>query len=125
MMKNKIKQEKGVTLSILVITIIVLLILTSTLIYNAKGSIHIQNTTKLYNDLELLREKVSEYYNEYGEIPGKTSPAMCRPLAGKLARPVQSRLQHWKNWASCPTPWSLRAKRLSCSTVSASAEMKA
>ena len=56
-MKNKIKQEKGVTLSILVITIIVLLILTSTLIYNAKGSIHIQNTTKLYNDLELLREK--------------------------------------------------------------------
>ena len=70
-MKNKIKQEKGVTLSILVITIIVLLILTSTLIYNAKGSIHIQNTTKLYNDLELLREKVSEYYNEYGEIPGK------------------------------------------------------
>ena len=55
-MKNKIKQEKGVTLSILVITIIVLLILTSTLIYNAKGSIHIQNTTKLYNDLELLRE---------------------------------------------------------------------
>ena len=31
-MKNKLKQEKGVTLSTLIITIIVLLILTSTLI---------------------------------------------------------------------------------------------
>ena len=49
--------KKGISLIVLVITIIVLLILTSTLIYNAKGSIHIQNTTKLYNDLELLREK--------------------------------------------------------------------
>lgn len=71
MMKNKIKQEKGVTLSVLVITIIVLSILTSTLIYNAEGNVNIQKTTKLYNDIELLREKVSEYYNEYGEIPGK------------------------------------------------------
>ena len=86
MMKNKIKQEKGVTLSILVITIIVLLILTSTLIYNAKGSIHIQNTTKLYNDLELLREKVSEYYNEYGEIPGKIEYTNIGNLSNVLSK---------------------------------------
>lgn len=85
-MKNKIKQEKGVTLSILVITIIVLLILTSTLIYNAKGSIHIQNTTKLYNDLELLREKVSEYYNEYGEIPGKIEYKNIGNLSNVLSK---------------------------------------
>lgn len=85
-MKNKIKQEKGVTLSILVITIIVLLILTSTLIYNAKGSIHIQNTTKLYNDLELLREKVSEYYNEYGEIPGKIEYTNIGNLSNVLSK---------------------------------------
>ena len=85
-MKNKIKQEKGVTLSILVITIIVLLILTSTLIYNSKGSIHIQNTTKLYNDLELLREKVSEYYNEYGEIPGKIEYTNIGNLSNVLSK---------------------------------------
>ena len=85
-MKNKIKQEKGVTLSILVITIIVLLILTSTLIYNAKGSIHIQNITKLYNDIELLREKVSEYYNEYGEIPGKIEYKNIRNLSNVLSK---------------------------------------
>ena len=85
-MKNKIKQEKGVTLSILVITIIVLLILTSTLIYNAKGSINIQNTTKLYNDIELLREKVSEYYNEYGEIPAKIEYTNIGSLSNILSK---------------------------------------
>lgn len=71
-MKNKIKKENGITLSTLVITIIVLLIITSTLIYNANDTIQVQKRTKLYNDIELLREKVSEFYNEYGELPAKT-----------------------------------------------------
>lgn len=70
-MKERIRKEKGITLTTLVITIIILLILTSTTIYNAQGSIRIQRLTKLVNDLELLREKVSDYYNEYGEIPAK------------------------------------------------------
>ena len=55
MMKNKIKKENGITLSTLVITIIVLLIITSTLIYNANDTIQVQKRTKLYNDIELLR----------------------------------------------------------------------
>ena len=63
-----------------------LLILTSTLIYNAKGSIHIQNITKLYNDIELLREKVSEYYNEYGEIPGKIEYKKIGNLSNVLSK---------------------------------------
>lgn len=70
-MKEKIKNSKGITLSTLVITVIIILILTGTTIYNAQGSIRIQKLTKLTNDIELLREKVSDYYNEYGEIPAK------------------------------------------------------
>ena len=69
---KKIKQEKGVTLSILVITVITLLIITSTLIYNAQDTAQLKRLTNLYNDIELLREKVSEYYNEYGQIPAET-----------------------------------------------------
>ncbi len=83
---KKIKQEKGITLSTLVITIIVLLILTSTLIYNTKGSINIQNRTKLYNDIELLKEKVSEYYNEYGEIPAKIEYTNIGNLSNILSK---------------------------------------
>ncbi len=70
-MKNMIKKEKGVTMVALVITVIILLILTSMLVYNATDSVHIKALTNLYNDVELLREKVSEYYNEYGKIPAK------------------------------------------------------
>ena len=66
-----IKKEKGVTMVALVITVIILLILTSMLVYNATDSVHIKALTNLYNDVELLREKVSEYYNEYGKIPAK------------------------------------------------------
>lgn len=69
MMKYKIKQEKGITMIALVVTIIMLLVLTNMLIYNAKDSTHIQVLNNLYNDIELLRNKVSEYYNEYGSIP--------------------------------------------------------
>ena len=72
MIKNKIKQEKGITLSILVITVIVMLIITGTLVYNAQDTAQLKKLTNLYNDVQTLREKVSEYYNEYGQLPAKT-----------------------------------------------------
>ena len=71
MMKNKIKQEKGVSMIALVITVLILVILTNMLIYNAQDSIHVQALTDLYNDIDMLREKVSAYYNEYGKIPAE------------------------------------------------------
>ena len=71
MMKEKIKTEKGVTLLALVITIIIMLILTNILIYNATDSIHIRNLNNLYNDIGILREKINDFYNKYGQIPAK------------------------------------------------------
>ena len=47
MMKNKLKQEKGVTLTILVITVITLMIITGTLIYNVEDSTRIKKLTNL------------------------------------------------------------------------------
>lgn len=70
-MKNIIKKEKGITMVALVITIIILLILTNVLIYNAQDMIYVRSLTNLYNDIQVLREKVIEYYNEYGDIPAK------------------------------------------------------
>ena len=71
MIKTKINKEKGITLTILVITITLILILTGTVIYNAQGSLRIRILTNLTNDIETLDEKVSDYYNEYGDIPAK------------------------------------------------------
>lgn len=85
-MKYKIKQEKGITMVALVITVIILLIVTNMLIYNAKDSVHIKALTNLYNDIELLREKVSEYYNEYGKIPAEIKYTNTSQLSTVLSR---------------------------------------
>ena len=70
-MKIETKNEKGITMVALVITVIILVILTNILIYNAEDNIYIKKLTSLYNDISILREKVSAYYNEYGKIPAE------------------------------------------------------
>jgi hypothetical protein len=86
MMKNKIKQEKGVTLTILVITVITLMIITGTLIYNVEDSTRIKKLTNLYNDIDLLRTKVTDYYEEYGEIPAKIKYTSTSGLSNVLSK---------------------------------------
>ena len=71
-MKNLLKGNKGISLVSLCITVAVLLILTNVVIYNTADSLR---TTKLNNmqaDIENLRDKVSNYYSEYGTIPANT-----------------------------------------------------
>lgn len=85
MIKSKLRKEKGITMVALVITVIILLIVTNMLIYNAKDSIHIKALTNLYNDIELLREKVSEYYNEYGKIPAEIKYNNTNQLSSVLS----------------------------------------
>lgn len=84
-MKKIIKKEKGITMVSLVITVIILIILTSMLIYNATDSAQIKALTNLYNDIELLREKVSEYYNEYGKIPAQIKYTNTSELSSVLS----------------------------------------
>ena len=66
-----IKNEKGVTLLALTITIIVMVIITGTLIYNANNQLHIKKIDNLYSDIEQIRDKVSQYYIKYGKLPVK------------------------------------------------------
>ena len=68
-MKSKVKQEKGVTLIVLVITVIALTILTFTITVNTKNSAEIKRLSQLKSDIANLNQKVSDFYNKYGEIP--------------------------------------------------------
>lgn len=68
-MKQQLKQEKGVTLVALGIAIIVLVILTNLILYNTNDSMYIKRLESLTNDLQNLRDKVSDFYNQYGKIP--------------------------------------------------------
>ena len=84
-MKNIRKEEKGITMIALTVTIIILLIVTNILVYNAQDSVYIKALTNLYNDIELLREKTSEYYNEYGKIPGEIKYTNINKLSNVLS----------------------------------------
>ena len=63
------KIQNGITLVSLVITIIVMLIVASTTVSVSLNRFEINNFNKMKNDLELLADKISNYYLETGSIP--------------------------------------------------------
>ena len=85
-MKDIMKQEKGISMVSLVITIIILLILTNVMIYNAMDNIYIKSLANLYNDIEILNSKVSEYYERYGNIPTNTEYTNINKLSKIISK---------------------------------------
>ena len=65
----KIKNSKGVSVITLSMAIIILILITSMLIYNSTDGIEIKRLNNLYNDIESLNDKVSSYYLENGTLP--------------------------------------------------------
>lgn len=70
-MKKTIKNNKGVTLVALTITVVILLIVTNIIIYNVKDNLGIEKLRNMQNDIEELNDKISIYYTQYGKIPAK------------------------------------------------------
>ena len=66
---NKLKNDKGVTLIVLTITIIVLLIVTSITISNSRSQLAIKKVNNLYTDIESISTKVSDYYLKNNSLP--------------------------------------------------------
>lgn len=64
-----IRKEKGITLVSLIITIIIMLIIASTVGTVSLERFKINNFKKMANDIELLQDKVSNYYLKYGGLP--------------------------------------------------------
>ena len=71
MIKNKIRNNKGITLTSLVITVIALILITGIIIYNLKDNLKVKNLQRLQNDISNLRDKISSYYMKTGSIPAK------------------------------------------------------
>ena len=63
------KNNRGVTLITMVITIIVMLILTTTILFSVTNRMSSQMVDNLYSDLTILRDKVNLYYLKYGKLP--------------------------------------------------------
>ena len=64
-----IKENKGITLVSLVVTIVIILILCITVIYNYSMSNDVSVYNKMVADIKLLEDKIVIYYNKYADTP--------------------------------------------------------
>ena len=64
-----IKEQKGITLFILVITVVIMSILAGTVAVSIRGYGDLADLKNLASDLQNLREKVDIYYEKYNELP--------------------------------------------------------
>lgn len=69
MIREKISQNKGITLVSLIITIVILLIISGVAINGMEVSTNVAPYNNMIADITLLEDKVLVYYNKYGEIP--------------------------------------------------------
>ena len=63
------KSERGITLAILILTVLVLVILTGTMAINSGNFLKVSNLNKLNNDIEVLEDRVAAYYVKNNAIP--------------------------------------------------------
>lgn len=63
------KNQKGVTLVSLIIIIIIIFIITGTTVYTSTNRFKVNNLSKMYNDIELLNDKIATYYLKFGGLP--------------------------------------------------------
>ena len=66
---KELKNNKGITLVSLIITIVVMVIISSVTLYTSMDRFEMNSLQKLYNDIELLSDKVSNYYLKYNGLP--------------------------------------------------------
>lgn len=68
------KNENGITMITLVITVLLLVIITITLAGNAYDSTQLSRLTKLDNDIKALNDRIAAYYVENEELPVYGTP---------------------------------------------------
>lgn len=63
------KKENGITLVSLIITIVLMLIIAGVTVNTSVDRFKINNVSKMHNDIEILNDKVNNYYVTYGGLP--------------------------------------------------------
>lgn len=56
------RNEKGITMITLIITVMLMVIITGTLMANSKTNVQLSSFTKLQNDIETLNDRVAAYF---------------------------------------------------------------
>lgn len=84
-MKKYIKNERGITLIILIVTVIIIAILTGVIVKKMDTGKDIRNYNYMCADIELLKNKVLAYYNENGSAPTKGTAFNAKTTLGTQA----------------------------------------
>lgn len=69
MININIKSNKGITMITLIIAIIIMLVISSTLIYNANNAAKTRVLNNMYSDIQVLKDKIDLYYSSYEALP--------------------------------------------------------
>ena len=85
----KFNENKGVTLVALTVTIIVILIMTGTVLYNSGSQTSLNRLNRLYIDISNLNTKIDSYYLNYGELPVLTEYISKTELEALLQKNAQ------------------------------------
>ena len=64
-----LRNRRGVTMISLVVTVVVMIIVTTSIIYRTKSQVNLQKYDALQNDITAINNAVEEYYLKYGDIP--------------------------------------------------------
>ena len=80
MINESRKKERGISLISLVITIVVLVILTNVIIYNLSDNLKVAKLKEMQNDIANLRDKISSYYAQNGQIPARIEYENVEPI---------------------------------------------
>ncbi|MCI8353009.1 MAG: hypothetical protein HFJ58_05405 [Clostridia bacterium] len=64
-----LKQNKGITLVTLMLAIIIMLIISSVILYNANTAMNTRALNDMYKDITIIKDRVDIYYAQYGTLP--------------------------------------------------------
>ena len=65
----QMKKNEGVTLVALILTVVIMVMVSGTVIYNSSDKIKIGNLEKMYVDIKNLKDKTLIYYSKYQTVP--------------------------------------------------------
>ena len=68
---NNLKNDKGITLVALTITILLFMLILSTITFSSLSSVHVKQLNNMYADITNLQEKIDIYYLQNGTLPVK------------------------------------------------------
>ncbi len=86
-MGKQMRKDSGITLMALTLTIVIILILSTTIIYNVDLAIDSEAVEKMQSDISNLKGKITNYYAEYGTIPVDKTKGLYTiidPVTGKI-----------------------------------------